>query len=443
MASTGSIIEDFEWGTIDTIKWSTALSANAARVNEENQYLYISHPDFSEYNSLHAATTYDLTGSSFYVTITDAGNQSITSHEAIVGVYLDANNVVWFVISGGNISAYKKVAGIQTQIGASVAYDSTNHKRIRFSESAGTITIDTSPLGAFNFTNRWSVANPFAITAIKPYMQSGCWQFEAAGGSYAAFDNFNLDAGAKQFIWKGYTWNKRFHLGPSMYNNQFSSSNVSNTSSNGPVTISVSNPGASPSGGEFYSDKKDWGYGTYTVVVGTQCNNLNSNIVMGGMFLFDYTQPPDYAEIDMGEVRYYNSNPNCRILYSHTWNNGNTNQFTTDDLDMTSDPVFTNVGVWEPGKITYYTYSGVGTSGPLINKYVQLTRNFRPKNQRMYFNIWVQNLSSPASAPATSVTLLDFKYTPMWRSSNQISRTAAGTRSTTNSRLTATGRRAA
>lgn len=410
MAATSTLKDDFQWGDVDTIKWDTSLSTDSTQILSDQLYLYIGHAATSGYNTLQSSTAFDLTGSYIYVHLTDAGNQGLTSHEAIMGIYLDASNSLWFDVSGNNIAAYKKVAGVQAQVGSNIAYNSSTHAWLRISESGGTISWDTSTNGS-SWTNRFSVANPFAITAIKPYLQSGCWQNEASG-SYADFLDFNLQPGDLQFSWKGYTWNKRIDQGPSMYNNLWSSSNVTGPDGNGYVTMSVTNSGSSPVGGEFYSVTRGWGYGTYITTIGTRVDNMDPEVVMGGMFTFDFTRAPDYAEIDMGEVRRYNGNPNTRILYSHTYNNGS-NTFITDDVDVTADIIQTHMATWTPTKIEFTSYVGEGTSGSVINHYIH--RTFIPKTslERVHFDAWVQNLSTPADATPIDIVVRNFTFIPM------------------------------
>lgn len=412
MALTSTLIEDFEWGTLNSNKWSTSISSDASKVSVSSLALVISHIATAAYNGIIAATTYDLTASSFYVQLVDAGNQSLTSHEAILGLQLDANNQVWFTVSGGNVSAYKKVASVQTQVGSSIAYNSTTHAWLRIREASGTIYWDTSSDGT-NWTNRWSLVNPFAITSIKPYMQSGCWQTEVSGSS-ATFDNFNLQPGELQLSWSDYTWNKRIQYGDPQYNGQWSHSNVA-VNAQGEMVLSLTNSGSSPVGAEIFSVQRGFGYGTYTCTINTRVDNLHKAVVVGGMFTFDFTRPPHYAEIDMGEVRDYASQPNTRVLYSHTWNNRGSNTFVTNHRDVTSDTIRTYQTIWSPEMIVFNCYEGDSTNGTLISRYVHTDNVPIPGQERVHFNVWVQNANTPSGATAIDVKLKSFSFSPFKR----------------------------
>ena len=185
---TLTLSDNFNDNSFDTAKW--AKDGDAAQSIEQNQRLEITHGVNIEYNATLAFTTYDLTGNDFFVKIVDAGNQALTSHSAIFGFSKDATNKVWFNISTDTITAYKQIGGVNTQIGSGISYSSTTHVFFRFREASGTIYWDTSS-DRVTWTNRWSLANPFVITAITPYMQTGCWQNEASG-SYTYFDDFDI-----------------------------------------------------------------------------------------------------------------------------------------------------------------------------------------------------------------------------------------------------------
>lgn len=186
-ATSAIVFDDFNDNSISAT-WSK--EGTAAEVLEQNRRMEIAHTATAEYNALATANSFDLTSKTVQVKVTDVGNQSLTSHEVILGVRKDTNNTVWFTCSGGNLMAFKKVATVQTQVGASIAYNSTTHAWWRLRESSGTIFWDTSPDGS-TWTNRWSLTNPFAITSVTAAVQSGCWQNEASG-SFGYFKNFRI-----------------------------------------------------------------------------------------------------------------------------------------------------------------------------------------------------------------------------------------------------------
>lgn len=187
MASTSSLVDNFNSNSLSA-NWTK--SGDSAQVNNQNGRIEITHTATAQYNQLTTTTTYSLTSSNFFAQIVDAGNQVFVSHQCVFGLMLDANNSCYMTATNGQFQAWKKVAGALTQIGSNITYSPTTHRWWRISESAGTMSFDSSPDGN-TWTNRWTVANPFAITAISPYMQSGCYATESSG-SYSYFDNYNF-----------------------------------------------------------------------------------------------------------------------------------------------------------------------------------------------------------------------------------------------------------
>lgn len=180
--------DNFDENYIDYALWETYNSSDPSEVIVANGQLQISHTANSQYNTLQSLDTWDLTGDAFSVQVTDAGNQALSSHGAFFGILIDANNKVSMGASNGMLQPYQVVAGVQTGIGSGITYNSVTHAYWRIRESGGTLFCDTSTDGT-SWTNRWSLLNPFAITAVYGYCQSGCWQNEASG-SHAYFDNF-------------------------------------------------------------------------------------------------------------------------------------------------------------------------------------------------------------------------------------------------------------
>lgn len=199
-ALISTISDNFDDNSLAAI-WSTGLSADGTQVKEQNQRIEITHSNGPQYNTLSTATGYDLTGTNYYVQLVDAGNQSLASHEAIIGIYLDTNNALWFDISTNSIQAFKKVAGSQTTVGSSLSYSASTHRYFRVREASGTTFLDWATSPYAGWTNLTSLSNPFAVTAIQPLLQTGCYAAEASS-SYIYLDNFNLTTTASTGITK-------------------------------------------------------------------------------------------------------------------------------------------------------------------------------------------------------------------------------------------------
>lgn len=190
MALTAALIDNFDDNQISSA-WDKSGSGNSALVLEQNNRIEISHANTVQYNTLQTAVAYDFTNSSVSVELVNAGSMSIASHEAILGLSKDSANSLWFTISNGQISAYRRVASTNTQVGASLTYtgNEATYRWLRLRSFGGTIFWETSVNGT-TWTQRWSLANPWVITSLFPYLQSGAYLAESAG-SFAYFDNYN------------------------------------------------------------------------------------------------------------------------------------------------------------------------------------------------------------------------------------------------------------
>jgi len=192
MALIGTLVDNFNNG-VDTSNWSKTSSVVAS-----NGQITVSHTATGgDYKWIATQANYDLTGSFAHVQITDFGDQTIVQHESDIKVQKDGSNYLLFAIRNGFIAAVKVVAGTPTQIGSSLALDYTNHRWIRIRESGGTTFWDTAPDGT-TWTNRWSTANPFAITSLQFVLITGSNTNETAG-SHITWDNFNCGGSISSF----------------------------------------------------------------------------------------------------------------------------------------------------------------------------------------------------------------------------------------------------
>jgi hypothetical protein len=190
MASVASLTDNFNAG-INGAVWETSESDNPAEVTALSGGVKLAHTAASEYQSFRSVdTALNLVGSSGYVQVTDYGNQALTSHECyfqLMGNFF--TDGVMFAASQGQLGAYKKISGTQSQVGASIALDVTAHRWLRLRESGGTTFWDTAPDGV-TWTNRWSIANPITLTDLQMAISCGAWQTEASG-SQMKIDNVN------------------------------------------------------------------------------------------------------------------------------------------------------------------------------------------------------------------------------------------------------------
>lgn len=132
--------------------------------------------------------TLDLTDYQATNQLVSAGNQALTSYTAVpLFLTRDDNNYYYFSVEGGNVKAFKVVAGAQTQL-ATAVYNSATHRYFRARETGGTIFFDTSPDGVA-WTLFASEAVSFPITALRVGQSAGTGSTELTTTS-AVFDNF-------------------------------------------------------------------------------------------------------------------------------------------------------------------------------------------------------------------------------------------------------------
>lgn len=129
-----------------------------------------------------AARNYDLTGSYGYVNAGQVLSAS-TNADSIFKVCLDVtNNYFVWEVEAGVLYAETIVGGVRTPL-TSFTLSLTTHAYWRIRESGGTIFWDTSP-DANTWTNKASVANPFAVTAIFPDLGAAAYENETNPGSF-------------------------------------------------------------------------------------------------------------------------------------------------------------------------------------------------------------------------------------------------------------------
>ncbi|MDE2026702.1 MAG: hypothetical protein KGJ07_09520, partial [Patescibacteria group bacterium] len=378
-----------------------------------NLDLEISSALGGNYESLNSTATYDLTGSSIFIQVTSVGDQTITSWE-VYPIYLvaDSNNKIFIRITGNSVQAIQVVANVTSNVGSSATYSATTMKWFRIREASGTTYFEYAADPTGSWTTLASTSNPITITALTMEVLCGTWQAESKT-TLATFDNVNVTPGEYQFTWKGYTWNKRIEAGPPANNQTWSAANVTGPDGSGYMTLALSNAGSAPIGCEIFSAYRGFGYGTYMMVVGTRLDNIDAASCFSGMFLFDFTAPPDYKEIDCNETRQYGQ-INKQILHSHVYNNGGVATFITNNKDITSDVVQTHRMIWTPDKIVFDAFVGTGYTGSNYFHTEQVTHIPVPGLSRVHFNVFVDvSITGYATVTPYNVILRDFSFQPI------------------------------
>jgi hypothetical protein len=209
-----------------------------------------------------------------------------------------------------------------------------------------------------------------------------------------------------------------------MYNGNWGATNVASPDGNDYVTLSITNStGTNPAGAEMFTVDPgggQFGYGTYTLVVGTRLDTLPTGVVFGGLFTYeDKTVTGTTAitnnEIDINETSDWGNGTGVNTSHNYFINSGGVKTGVDDPFTTTTDTVTTHVLIWQPGQLTFNSYSGTGTGGTLLKHTVATSNIPVPTgNEFVDINLWVfaGAHNTPASTPATSVTLRNFTFVP-------------------------------
>lgn len=412
---TQTIQEDFQFDdAIDTVKWGNwGGSNNTVQDDGTNHYLVMQSVLGGNYFGMDSNSTYELTGSQVTARVLSAGNQTITSWEVYPILLTDRTvgsaNQMWVIIAQGAVIAEYKLNGVTTNLG-SVSYNPATMVYFRIRESLGIIYWEYSA-----DYNSWTVIQ----SAVKPNMnihqmavsvQVGTWQAESST-TQAWIDDINVGPGGLQINWAGYTWNKRIKSGPSMYNSLWDPNNVGVVDGNGYLPLTISNPqGVYAYGGEIFTQKKSFGYGTYILTIGTEVDNMDQNIVWGGAFTFNFSDPNNsYDEIDIGEVRYYSATPG-QLLQSHAY--GPSETFISNVGNVSSNGVQTFRIIWNSYGIQFDAFAGPDTSGVPYQSTYQNTNLPNTDQSRVHINIWAQNIANPSNIGPMTVIMRNFQFFP-------------------------------
>ena len=189
MALLETLQDNFDDNSRDTAKWNQYGTTTVP--SETNQQLEITTSTTLGYGGYTSVNTLDFTNSYVVAELVNAGNQSLTSLEVFpVQVYKDADNVLFWYVSGGILVAYQQVANVNTQL-ATTTYNSTTHRWLRIRESGGRVYFDYASDGGAWITLT-SLLNPWTpITAVTAELSCGTFNNEASATT-VIFDNFNI-----------------------------------------------------------------------------------------------------------------------------------------------------------------------------------------------------------------------------------------------------------
>lgn len=222
---------------------------------------------------------------------------------------------------------------------------------------------------------------------------------------------------ADSFEWKGETWWRRDNTGGGpTYNGEWRKGNVSDPDENDYITLYLTNPtGSKPIAAEFWSDIQGRGYGTYVSVIGTSLSTMHKSVVFGGMFTYGDSGVTN-NEIDVHETSAWGVNANT-VNLEHTYfvpdNGGKVG--ITNGTPIPSDAIQTHRLIWEPGKLTFDSFKGVGFDGELILHTERTADVPTPNDESVHYNLWVVDGDwvdvNPDGATPIAITIMDFSFT--------------------------------
>lgn len=400
-----TLVDNFNFGGVDGFKWSNWGSPQTTA--GENLRLELTSTTGGGYYGIDSYEFYDLTSSYAYCELVDAGDQALESFELYpIHLSTDADNSISIRITENVVAARKKIATSSSTIGDTVVYNATTMKWFRIRESAGTTYWEYAALSAGPWTEIASASNPLTATRLKGGVSIGTWQVEATT-STAVVKNFNtVSDNEYRFAWKGLNWFKRIHQGEPSPIQRWSPNNIA-VNSDGYLVLSLTNTNNFPVGCEVYSEQRGFGYGTYTIVVASQLNTLHPNVAFGGLYTFDFPNPPDWHEIDMNEVRTYDGEPNKQLLKNHVWNNGGTREFTTTNMDISSEIIQTHRTIWTLNSIVFDSFIGEGVGGTNYFHAEHTSNVPVPDTERLHINIWTDRDTAISSSGAVHATPKD------------------------------------
>jgi hypothetical protein len=170
-------------------------SINATLWNDDNtsetggQMVVTATTGQGTYNGIASDELWDLTESSAFIELVNAGDTSLSFTTYILELYNDTVDLYWGIEYGATdeIVAYKSPdQSTYTEI-YRATYDSSVHKWFRIREASGTVYWDTSADGA-NWTNRASDATGYDLTALNVFFGV---ENPGSGSTTVIFDNFN------------------------------------------------------------------------------------------------------------------------------------------------------------------------------------------------------------------------------------------------------------
>lgn len=169
--------------TLDTSKWAFGPNAslNAGRLQLVATTAYDGWAT--------SLGKYDLVASYGRIEVPQIASGPGTRVDTEFSLRLDASNSLVIVKEGALLYFQRTVAGTTTTI-ATATYSATTHRRWGFSESAGTVSFDTSD--GTTWTSRATWVSTFSLAGLEVGCTSGFYSPDTSAPTPALYDNLNL-----------------------------------------------------------------------------------------------------------------------------------------------------------------------------------------------------------------------------------------------------------
>ena len=191
MAKMADLIDSFNDNSRDTTKWPTFGVGGMTWVEGNGQVTVTpQNPTVASDDCYLQGDFYDLTGSYASIRILNVPISTNDITYALLSLQQSgATNRLEYLIWKGTVYPKKVVSGTGTDL-TSFAYDPTQHKWFKISESGGNCTWWTSANG-IDWVSQITVANPITVTALAPTIEVITWAAGLTNVGTFEYDNFN------------------------------------------------------------------------------------------------------------------------------------------------------------------------------------------------------------------------------------------------------------
>lgn len=190
MASTSSLVDDFNDNSTDVTKWSSTNNGTGNTLSEATQALVITLGGTSGQYSYYDQTsaTYDLTSSYVLVRVTSVPINAASNTQMFIKIYRDGTNYLTIGKNGSNLLMQSVTAGVDSSTTTTYLDGQMGWWRIR--NEGSNILWETSATGR-DWVTRRTLANPWVITTVGIQLGAGSFGADSSPGT-ATFDSVNV-----------------------------------------------------------------------------------------------------------------------------------------------------------------------------------------------------------------------------------------------------------